>query len=179
MRNLSPSGGALFRTLIEAKNAPFSESPRPSSRCHDFYPKFGQSSAVISSQSGAILETHGFPMIFLKFRKILGNLSPSGDTLFGPLIEAKNAPFSPSFRSPRRDPDFPREIFLYICLYNLTMAVKVRGAVYCIFGSHDPYTQDTEFSFCELKWASVLYAARRRRPIAWVARWRHNKGPML
>ena len=62
-------------------------------------------------------------------------------------------------------------------LYNLTMDVKARGAVYCVFGPNDPYAQNTVLSFWELKWASVLYAARRRRPIAWVARRRHNKGP--
>ena len=78
--DLPPSGETLFRTLIAAKNAPFSASFRPSPRGPDFYPKFGQSSAAISSGRGVILATHGFPMIFLKFWKIMDNLSPPGET---------------------------------------------------------------------------------------------------
>ena len=50
MGNLPPSGETLFRTLIAAKNSPFSVSFPPSSSGPDFYPKWGQSSAAISSQ---------------------------------------------------------------------------------------------------------------------------------
>ena len=99
MANLAPSGEALFRTLIAAKNAPFSVSLRPPSHGPDFYPKIQTThSCDYVAKKGVILETHGFPGIFLKFRKILGNLSPSGEALFGTLIAAKNSPFSASFR---------------------------------------------------------------------------------
>ena len=50
MGNLSPSGEALFGSLIADKNAPFAAPFRPSPRGPDFNPKFGQSSDVISSQ---------------------------------------------------------------------------------------------------------------------------------
>ena len=106
MGKLSPSGETLFRTLIAAKNAPFLGSPRPSSRGADFYPKFGQSSAVISSRKGSILEAHGLPGIFEKFWEILGNLSPSVETLFRTLIGGKNAPFPAPLRPSSRGPDF-------------------------------------------------------------------------
>ena len=46
--NPSPSDAALFRTLIAAKDAPFSAPFPPSSLGYDFYPKFGQSLALIS-----------------------------------------------------------------------------------------------------------------------------------
>ena len=69
MRNLAPSGGALFRTLISAKNAPFSASRRPSSSGPDFYQKFGQSAAAISSQK---LGHFGDTWIVQDFPKILG-----------------------------------------------------------------------------------------------------------
>ena len=94
MGNLSPPGGSLYRTLIEAKNAPFSASFRSSSSGRDFYPKFGQSPAAISPQKRANLETHGLPSISLKFRGVVGDLSPSGETIFRTLTAAKNAPFS-------------------------------------------------------------------------------------
>ena len=107
MGNLSPSGETLFRTLTVAKNAPFSVSPMPSSRRPDFYPKFGQSPAVISSQKWGHF---GDTWIALDFPKILGksggNLSPSGGALFRNLIGDKGPPCSAPIRPSSRGPDF-------------------------------------------------------------------------
>ena len=104
MGNLSQSGDALFGTLIAAKDAPFLASFRPSARCPYFYPKFGQSSAAIGSGKwghfGDTWIARDFPKIF---GKIMGNLSPSGEALFGTLISAKNAPFSDPFPTPIQD----------------------------------------------------------------------------
>ena len=50
MEDLPPSGETLSRTLIAAKNSPFSASFRQSPRGPDFYPKFGQFPAAISSE---------------------------------------------------------------------------------------------------------------------------------
>ena len=87
----------LFRTLISAKDSPFSASFQPSSRGPGFYPKFDHIPTAISLKRGAILETDGFPAIFLKFWEIMGNLSPSEEVPFRTLIAAKDSPFSASF----------------------------------------------------------------------------------
>ena len=47
MGNLSSPGGALFRTLIAAKDAPFSVSFEYFARGPDFNPGFGPSLAAI------------------------------------------------------------------------------------------------------------------------------------
>ena len=106
MGNLSPSGEAIFRTLIAANYAPFSASFRPSPSGPDFYPKFGQSQAVISSQKGAILETHESPMTSLKFWKNQGQ----SITIWGWPISNPNLswefPISASLRPSSRGPGF-------------------------------------------------------------------------
>ena len=70
--------GALFRTLIAAKNAPFSELLRSPSRGADFYPISGQSAAAISSQKlghfGDTWIDHDFPKILGKARAIYHHL---------------------------------------------------------------------------------------------------------
>ena len=107
MGDLSQSGEALFGTLIADKDSTFSASPRPSTHCPYFYPKFGQSSDAIGSGKwghfGDTWVARDFPKIF---GKIMGNLSPSGETLFGTPIAAKDSPFPASFRPPRRGPYF-------------------------------------------------------------------------
>ena len=68
----------------------------------DFYPTFGQSSDVISSRKrGHFGDTWIAQDFQIICEKTLGNLSPSGESLFGALIAAKNAPFSASFRQSR------------------------------------------------------------------------------
>ena len=47
----------------------------------------------LSRNKGAISETHGLPMLFLKFRKILGNVSPPGEAILRILIAAKDSTF--------------------------------------------------------------------------------------
>ena len=69
MDNISPSAETLFRTLIAAKDAPFSAPFRPSPRCPDFYPEFGQSPDAISSQKRCHF---GDTWISRDFPKILG-----------------------------------------------------------------------------------------------------------
>ena len=74
----SPDKMALFRTLIAAKDSPFSAPFRPSPRRTDFYPEFGQSSDVISSQKlghfGDTWADHAFPKILEKSRAIYHHL---------------------------------------------------------------------------------------------------------
>ena len=67
MDNLSPSGEALFGTLIAAKNAPFSAPFRLPRSGPDFYPKFGQPPALISSHKRGHF---GDTWIAQDFRKI-------------------------------------------------------------------------------------------------------------
>ena len=56
-----------FRSLIAAKGSPFSASLHPASRGRGFYPEFDQFPVAIRLKRGDMLETDGFPMIFLEF----------------------------------------------------------------------------------------------------------------
>ena len=69
---MSPSGEALFRTIIEAKTSTFSESYSPSPRGHGFTRNSANPKPRLAKK-GVILETHGFPMVFLGFLKNLGH----------------------------------------------------------------------------------------------------------
>ena len=60
----------------------------------------------LALRRGAISETHWFPTISLKLRKIVGDLSQFQDPIRPTLIAAKDAPFSASFRSSSRGPVF-------------------------------------------------------------------------
>ena len=105
MGNLSASAKTLFLTLVAANDAPFSASFRPSSR-GIFTQNLDNPLMRLARKRGAVSETRGFPAIYLKFRKITVNLSPSVETLFRSLIVAKDSPFSASFRPSSRRPDF-------------------------------------------------------------------------
>ena len=67
---------------------------------------FGNPQPRLTNKKGAILEIRGSPRIFVRFWKIAGNLSPSGEVLFRNLISDKNSPFSASFLTFSRGADF-------------------------------------------------------------------------
>ena len=85
MGNLSPSVETLIRTLVAAKDAPFPESFRPSSRGPDFTQNLDNHQLRLARKSEAISETHGSPVIFLKFRKNHGkSTTVCGDPISNP-----------------------------------------------------------------------------------------------
>ena len=61
--SLSPSREALFRTLITAKIPPIFGTITANPRGPDFYPKLGNRQMRLTRKKGAILETHGLPVI--------------------------------------------------------------------------------------------------------------------
>ena len=107
MGNLSSHEEAPFRTLIAAKNSPFSAQYQASPRRPYFNPKFGESSAAISLQKGSCWRHMGRPGFSPNSGKIMDNLSSSEEALFRTLIAAKNAQFSVSHQAL-----VPRPLFL-------------------------------------------------------------------
>ena len=69
---MASSEEAQFGTLIAAKGFPFSASFMSSSPRPSCYPNFDQPLAAVSYRTGVGLETNGFPMVFLKFRRNRG-----------------------------------------------------------------------------------------------------------
>ena len=106
MGNPPSSGDALFRTLIAAKNARFPESFQPPAIGPDFYPKFGQSLAVIWWRKwghfGDTWVARDFPGIL----GVAGSPPSPEDAIFRTLIADTNSQLLASFQPPARGPDF-------------------------------------------------------------------------
>ena len=71
-----------------------------------FVPTFGLFLFAISYREGPFSETDELPMIFIKFRKIAGNLPLFDGALFRTLIAAGDSPFQASFYPSPRGPVF-------------------------------------------------------------------------
>ena len=106
MGNLSPDVGTQFRTLIAAKDVPFSALFKSSSSGRDFNLNFDQFLAPISYRKGGVLETNGLCRAPQKFGVIADSLSSDGETSFRALIAAKDVAFSAPLKSSSMGPDF-------------------------------------------------------------------------
>ena len=75
-----------------------------------FVPTFGQFLFAIRYRQWSFSETGELPMIFIKFRKIAGNLPLFGEALFRTLIAAGGSSFSASFQPSPRGPVLFRNV---------------------------------------------------------------------
>ena len=71
------------------------------------------------------------------------------------------------------------EKYVYIFRYNSQWLLMYAGPCVLLIVLFPPFIKCVGFLSRELKWASVLYAARRRQPAAWGARWRRYLAPRL